>query len=127
MAHPRAHRDAARALLVLAATAATVSLTACAADASNAEPETKTFSYEGESLLLETHEVATTITETDREDIRVTRWLDRSMGSTRVMWELNDDTLEIDAGCHGIAICDARFVVEVPRGLEVERLNPAVD
>lgn len=114
-------------LLAVAASAASLGLTGCSADASAAEPETKTFSYEGERLMLETHEVATKVIAADREDIKVTRWFDYAAGIKTLTWELNGDTLELDAGCIGIAICDARFEVEVPRDLEVESDGQTLD
>lgn len=96
-------------------------LVGCTTEASNADPETKTFSYAGETLILKTNEVATDVIATDRGDIRVTRWFEHTAGFERLKWELDGNTLEIDAGCHGIAICDARFEVEVPQDLQVER------
>ena len=96
-------------------------LVGCTTEASNAEPEIKTFPYSGETLILKTNEVATDVIATDRTDIQVTRWFEHTAGFQRLKWELDGNTLEIDAGCHGIAICDARFEVEVPQDLQVER------
>ncbi|MDN5604342.1 MAG: hypothetical protein L0G59_02805 [Kocuria sp.] len=96
-------------------------LVGCTTEASNADPETKTFPWSGETLILKTNEVATDVIATDRADIQVTRWFEHTAGVKRLKWELDGNTLEIDAGCHGIAICDARFEVEVPQYLQVER------
>ncbi|SED77846.1 hypothetical protein [Ruania alba] len=108
-------------LAVVALSLASLGLVGCTTEASNADPEIKTFPYSGETLILKTNEVATDVVATDREDIQVTRWFEHTAGFERLTWELNGDTLEIDAGCHGIAICDARFEVEVPQDLNVER------
>jgi hypothetical protein len=94
-------------------------LTGCDVDASSATPESETFVYDGDSLKLMTNEVATKVIRTNRDDIKVTRWFDSKAGSKRLVWELEGDTLEIDAGCSGLAICDAKFEVEIPEGLAV--------
>ena len=116
-------------LLAVAVPIVWLGLAGCTTEASNAEPETKTFSYAGKTLFLETNGVATNVVVSDRDDIQVTRWFERTAGFEQLMWELKGDTLEIDAGCHGIAICDARFEVEVPHDLHVElngrRVTPA--
>ncbi|NDL60547.1 hypothetical protein [Phytoactinopolyspora mesophila] len=106
-------------IAVVAVLATTMSLTGCDVDASSATPESKTFAYEGDSLKLMTNEVATKVIRTDRDDIKVTRWFDSRAGSQRLVWELEGDILEIDAGCSGLAICDAKFEVEIPEGLAV--------
>ncbi|MGW2020841.1 hypothetical protein [Streptomyces decoyicus] len=110
-------------ILVVAATAvaAALGLTGCSVDATKATPESKSFPYTGTSLKLTTHEVATDLVATDRKDIKVTRWFDAAAGSERLTWTLKGDTLDIDAGCTGIALCDARFKVEVPKGIAVTR------
>ncbi|MEU8916048.1 hypothetical protein [Streptomyces nigrescens] len=115
--------------LVVAATAvaAALGLTGCSVDASTAEPESKSFAYAGTSLKLTTHEVATELVAADRKDIKVTRWFDHAAGSEHLTWTLKGDTLDIDAGCSGIAFCDARFKVEVPRGIAVIRDGRATD
>ncbi|MEW9520795.1 hypothetical protein [Streptomyces tubercidicus] len=110
-----------------AAVVAALGLTGCSADASTAEPESKRFAYGGSSLKLTTHEVATELVAADRKDIKVTRWFDHAAGTERLTWSLKGDTLDIDAGCSGIAICDAKFTVEVPRGLAVVRDGRAAD
>ncbi|WP_200263684.1 hypothetical protein [Streptomyces sp. HSG2] len=115
----RSKRPATLALAAVLAT--TLGLTGCSVDASSATPETKAFPYTGKTLKLKTHEVATKVITADREDIKVTRWFDSKAGNTRLKWELKDDTLEIDAGCSGLAICDAKFEVEVPKGIAVTK------
>lgn len=107
--------------VTVTASLASLGLVGCTTEASNANPETATFLYSGDTLILKTNEVATDVVATDREDIQVTRWFEHTAGFERLKWEIDGDTLEIDAGCHGIAICDARFEVEVPQDLHVER------
>ncbi|WP_166350970.1 hypothetical protein [Phytoactinopolyspora limicola] len=106
-------------IAAVAALATTLSIVGCGVDASSADPESKTFSYSGDTLHLDTNEVATKVIVTDRDDIKVTRWFDSRAGNQRLVWELEGDALEIDAGCSGIAICDAKFEVEIPKGLTV--------
>ncbi|MGW1378010.1 hypothetical protein ACWD6P_27570 [Streptomyces sp. NPDC002446] len=108
-------------VVAAAAVAAALGLTGCSVDASKAKPESKTFAYAGKALRLTTHEVATKVVAADRADIKVTRWFDAAAGSEHLTWVLKGDTLDIDAGCSGIAICDARFEVEVPKGVAVTK------
>lgn len=108
-------------LVVAAAAFAALGLTGCSVDATKATPESKTFPFDGTSLHLTTHEVATDLVATDRKDIKVTRWFDAAAGTARLVWRLKGDILDIDAGCSGIAVCDARFKVEVPRGVAVTK------
>ncbi|MFF2043643.1 hypothetical protein ACFVVX_24815 [Kitasatospora sp. NPDC058170] len=107
--------------LALAALASLAAVTGCAT-ASDATPEEKTFGYGGTTLNVRSHEVSTDLVATDRQDIKVTRWFDaRVVGRKETSWVLSDDTLDLQAGCVGIANCDARFRVEVPRNLTVLR------
>ncbi|WP_438489098.1 hypothetical protein [Streptomyces sp. S186] len=113
-----------RPVTLVAAAAAVVAafgLTGCSVDASKATPVTKTFAYSGKSLNVTTHEVATKIVAADRKDIKVTRWFDSAAGTEHLKWVLKGNTLDIDAGCSGIAICDAKFQVEVPKGITVSK------
>ncbi|MGW6914612.1 hypothetical protein ACWGB8_12435 [Kitasatospora sp. NPDC054939] len=104
------------AVLVLA-----VAVSGCAS-VSKATPEEKTFSYAGPTLDVRAHEVATDLVAADRQDIKVTRWFDaKNIGKKEVSWTLDGNTLDLRAGCTGFANCDARFRVEVPRGLTVLR------
>ncbi len=104
-----------------AAAVAALGLTGRSVDATKATPESKSFPYTGTSLKLTTHEVATDLVATDRKDIKVTRWFDPAAGSERLTWTLQGDILDIDAGRTGIALCDARFKVELPKGTAVTR------
>ncbi len=103
------------------AAVAVLGLTGCSVDAKTAKPESKRFPYAGTSLKLQTHEVATKLVATDRKDIKVTRWFDSAAGTVHLKWTLKGDTLGIDAGCSGLALCDARFTVEVPKHLTVTK------
>ncbi|QHC25454.1 hypothetical protein [Streptomyces sp. GS7] len=119
---PARHRTRRPTALVAAlAAAAVLPATACSVDAAKATPVTKTFPYTGRTLKLTTHEVATRLIATDRHDVKVTRWFDAAAGTEHLTWVLKGDTLDIDAGCSGIALCDARFQVEVPRGIAVTK------
>ncbi|MEW1659821.1 hypothetical protein [Streptomyces sp. NPDC093707] len=104
-----------------AAVVAVCGLTGCSVDASKVKPVSKTFAYAGKSLNVTTHEVATKIVAADRKDIKVTRWFDAAAGTEHLTWVLRGDTLDIDAGCSGIALCDAKFKVEVPKGVAVSK------
>ncbi|MEU9121268.1 hypothetical protein AB0C96_15680 [Streptomyces sp. NPDC048506] len=118
---PAARVTAARFTVAAAAVAAALALTGCSVDASKATPEAKTFRYAGTALKVTTHEVATELVATDRKDIKVTRWFDAAAGTEHLTWVLRGDTLDIDAGCSGLALCDARFKVEVPKGIAVTK------
>ncbi|TSB18343.1 hypothetical protein OG422_17135 [Streptomyces sp. NBC_01525] len=100
---------------------AALGLSGCSVDASKAKPTSKTFPYTGSALKLTTHEVATKVVATDRKDIKVTRWFDAAAGTEHLVWRLTGDTLDIDSGCNGIAFCDAKFKVEVPKGITVTK------
>ncbi|UNO43939.1 hypothetical protein KGS77_15110 [Streptomyces sp. MST-110588] len=105
------------ALVALVAVAAT----GCSVDAKNADPAVKTFAFSGRTLDVKTHEIPADLVAADRKDVKVTRWFEAKSGSEHLRWELKDGTLDLEAGCSGIAICDARFKVEVPRGVTVLR------
>ncbi|MFI9331731.1 hypothetical protein ACIGZJ_29840 [Kitasatospora sp. NPDC052868] len=114
-------RSTPAAALALAALGSLAAVTGCAS-ASDATPEERTFSYGGATLNVRSHEVSTDLVATDRQDIKVTRWFDaRVLGSKETSWSLSGDNLDLQAGCTGIANCDARYRVEVPRNLTVLR------
>ncbi|MEU7185254.1 hypothetical protein [Streptomyces sp. NPDC045470] len=98
-----------------------VGVAGCSVDASQATPESKVFPFQGKSLDVRTHEIATDLVAVDRRDVKVTRWFDAAAGSEHLSWELKGGVLDIDAGCSGLAICDAKFRVEVPEGVTVLR------
>ncbi|WP_031064688.1 hypothetical protein [Streptomyces sp. NRRL WC-3742] len=120
-------KKAAPALLALAL-AALVPLTACA-KAGDATPEDRTFEFSGKSLNVKSHGIPTDLVPADRKDVKVTRWFDvgPKVGTTKELWQLEDGTLELRAGCNGLANCDAKFRVEVPRGVAVTRDGKATD
>ncbi|MFH8348631.1 hypothetical protein [Streptomyces sp. NPDC018045] len=115
-----------RAVAALAAVAA-LGLTGCSVDASKATPESKTFPFQGRTLDVKTHEIATDLVAVDRKDVKVTRWFDAAAGSEHLSWELKGNVLDIDAGCSGFAICDSKFKVEVPKGVTVLRDGEKTD
>ncbi|MFH8592774.1 hypothetical protein [Streptomyces rimosus] len=110
-----------------AAPLAALALTGCSVDAKSAAPAVKTFPFAGRTLNVKTHEIPADLVATDRKDIKVTRWFDAKSGSKRLRWELTGETLDLEAGCTGLAICDARFKVEVPRGVTVLREGAKTD
>ncbi|MGW4383980.1 hypothetical protein [Kitasatospora sp. NPDC004531] len=115
------------ALLALAV-AALLPLTGCA-DADEAEPEEKTFAFDGTSLDVKAHGNPTDLVPADRTDVKVTRWFDTGaqVGSKKLSWTLENGTLDLHAGCSGLADCEARFRVEVPRDVAVTRDGRATD
>ncbi|MEU8384242.1 hypothetical protein [Streptosporangium sp. NPDC048865] len=111
-----------RVLMCCAVTTLIGGLTACSVSAGNARPEERTFAFDGRTLNVKSHEIPTDLVAADREDIKVTRWFDAKIGSSRTLrWDLKGDVLDLEAGCTGIAFCDARFRVEVPRDVRVLR------
>lgn len=111
-----------RSLALAAALLAVGALSACSVDAKNAAPQHKTFPLPGETLDVQAHGTPTDLVAADRKDIKVTRWFDAKAGSKKELrWRLDGHTLDLEAGCTGLALCDARFRVEVPRELAVLR------
>ncbi|MER6949451.1 hypothetical protein ABT294_36110 [Nonomuraea sp. NPDC000554] len=103
-------------------------LVGCSVSAKSAAPEEKAFPFSGQTLNVKSHDIPTDLVAADRHDIKVTRWFDHKPGSsTTLRWELRDETLDLEAGCTGLAFCDARFRVEVPRGVKVLRDGRATD
>ncbi len=97
--------------------------TAACADAAKAEPREKAFPFRGDRLNVRTHDNPTDLVAADVEEVRVTLWFDdsASLGSSEITWELRGDTLDLNASCSGLANCDTKFRVEVPRDLTVLR------
>ncbi|MFJ4597931.1 MULTISPECIES: hypothetical protein [unclassified Kitasatospora] len=114
------------ALLALAV-AALIPLTGCA-KASDAAPEDKAFEFSGKSLNVKAHGIPTDLVPADRKDVKVTRWFDKAkVGDAKEIWTLEEGTLELQAQCTGLANCDAKFRVEVPRGVAVTRDGKETD
>jgi hypothetical protein len=107
--------------------AAGIGLTGCA-NVEEAEPETKTFPFDGTTLNVTSHDIATDLVAADREDVKVTRWFDVGIGADEESsWSLKNGILDLQAGCGKIANCDVRFRVEVPKSLKVLRDGRATD
>ncbi|MFJ9441889.1 hypothetical protein ACIRRH_08445 [Kitasatospora sp. NPDC101235] len=108
--------------LIALAVAALVPLAGCA-NATDAPPEDKTFEFAGRSLNVRSHGAPADLVAADRTDVKVTRWFDTSgkIGSVKESWELKDGVLELRAGCSGLANCDTKYRVEVPKGVAVLR------
>ncbi|MFJ8022187.1 hypothetical protein [Streptomyces sp. NPDC096311] len=96
-------------------------VTGCA-NADDATPEKKTFSFDGKTLNVRSHGIPTDLVVSDRGDVRVTRWFDVQPGAKpHSSWKLTDGTLDLQAGCARFANCDVRFRVEVPKSVKVLR------
>ncbi|MDB1088337.1 hypothetical protein PJ985_12250 [Streptomyces sp. ACA25] len=108
---------------VAVVTATLVVISGCA-KASNADPETKTFEFSGDTLNVKANDVPTDLATSDRSDVEVTRWFSTGAGASgaNATWTLSDDgTLHLTAECSGLANCDAKFRVEVPQHVKVLR------
>ncbi|WP_436738228.1 hypothetical protein [Streptomyces sp. BBFR102] len=126
----RAENTRGRTATTLIALAAGLLLTtAGCADAKKADPQEKAFPFSGRKLDVRTHDNPTDLVAADIEDVRVTLWFHEgaSLGGSDVTWELKGDTLDLDASCSGLADCDTRFRVEVPRDLTVLRNGDPTD
>ncbi|MFI9626608.1 hypothetical protein [Streptomyces sp. NPDC052042] len=110
-----------RSILAAVALTSLAAVTGCAS-AEEAEPETKNFSFAGQTLDVRAHGMPTDLVATDRKDVKVTRWFDvRAGAKPHSSWELKDATLDLKAGCERFANCDVRFRVEVPKSVKVLR------
>ncbi|MFJ6617242.1 hypothetical protein ACIQOW_06605 [Kitasatospora sp. NPDC091335] len=99
-----------------------VVLAGCA-DAADATPEDRTFTFAGQRLDVRSHGAPADLVAADRTDVKVTRWFDTSgkIGSAKESWTLDAGVLELRAGCSGLADCDTKYRVEVPKGVAVLR------
>ncbi|MFE7117836.1 DUF4097 family beta strand repeat-containing protein [Streptomyces sp. NPDC057654] len=124
---PRTHRTrtAVRTSLIAAAVlVAGVAVAGCGEDASDAEPEHKSFSLSGKALTVDSDnsKVEVVTGAKDAKDVKVTRWFKGKSigGSAEASWEVNGDTLKLRIHCSGIsATCSAKHKVEVPAGIAV--------
>ncbi|OIV35748.1 hypothetical protein BIV57_19935 [Mangrovactinospora gilvigrisea] len=107
----------AAALTALAATAA------CSGpDYRNAKPESKDFAFTGRTLDVRAHGTPTDLVATARPGtVTVVRRFDHKAGEKLLTRTLRGHRLNLEAGCRWLAICDARFRVEVPKGVTVLR------
>jgi hypothetical protein len=87
----------------------------------------QTFPVTDSTLNVESHGVPTDLVASDRSDIKVTRWFSARSGAKDARWTLRGGTLDLVAHCGGFANCDARFEVEVPRGITVLRHGRPTD
>ena len=130
--HPEANRTLHRnlwfrALFIGSLSGLLIALAGCAT-ASEATPVTTTFPFDGTILDVRSHDVATDLVATDRDDVEVTRWFATKLATgVKADWSLTDRTLDLRADCTGIANCDARFRVEVPLGVRVLRDGQATE
>ncbi|WP_028923023.1 hypothetical protein [Pseudonocardia acaciae] len=101
-------------------------LTGCAAY-QNATPEETTFPLTGTTLNVKAHDVPTDLIPVDRKDVKVIRRFDVKSGNREASWELKDGVLDLVAQCTGFGNCDARYEVQVPRGVKVLRDGKPTD
>ena len=99
----------------------------CVAKAGNADPESRTFAFTGTTLNVKANDGPTDLVAADREDVEVTRWFDVKSPWSDARWRLDGGVLDMAAECSVIANCDARFRVEVPRGVRVLRDGEPTD
>ncbi|MCX4834599.1 hypothetical protein OG746_38520 [Streptomyces sp. NBC_01016] len=120
-------RNWSRALLAAPAVAVLVTATGCAS-AKDAEPEKKTFSFQGNTLDVRSHGIPTDLVASGRDDVLVTRWFDVGLGADdEASWELAKGALDLRAMCSKLANCDVRFKVEVPKSVKVLRNGRPTD
>ncbi|MDA2805257.1 hypothetical protein [Nocardiopsis suaedae] len=97
-------------------------------DATEAEPETTTFPFDGDVLDVQADGTPTDLVAADRGDVEVTRWIDtRGDPDVTSAWSLEDGTLRLDNSCSGVCVYDDRFRVEVPEGVRVLRDGEPTD
>ncbi|MCF3142467.1 hypothetical protein [Streptomyces platensis] len=111
------------AAVLIAFTAGLLLTTTACADAKKADPQKKTFPFSGKKLNVRTNDNPTDLVAADIKDVRVTLWFHEgaSLGDSNITWELKGDTLDLDASCSGLADCDTKFRVQVPRDTTVLR------
>ncbi|MFI7245913.1 hypothetical protein [Streptomyces qinglanensis] len=114
---------------LIALTAGLLLTTTACADAKKADPREKAFPFSGKKLNVRTNDNPTDLVAADIENVRVTLWFDEgvSLGGSDITWELKGDTLDLDAACSGLADCDTKFRVEVPRDTTVLRNGNPTD
>ncbi|MFE7566251.1 hypothetical protein ACFU76_04695 [Streptomyces sp. NPDC057539] len=114
---------------LIALTAGLLLTTTACADSKKADPQEKTFTFSGKQLDVRTNDNPTDLVAADIKDVRVTLWFDEgaSLGGSDITWELKDNTLDLDATCSGLADCDTKFRVEVPRDTTVLRNGNPTD
>jgi hypothetical protein len=116
-------RSTLRALVaVVLAAAATAGVAGCV-DAGDVPPEHRGFTVGKEvgTLVVDVEDSPVELVAADRADVRVTRWFDGIAygGSTGARWSMEGGTLSLGPDCSGLASCDIRHRVEVPRRLAV--------
>lgn len=118
--------------LVLLAAGSLLAVTGCAST-NKVEPQTKTFAFSAKELDVLTNDNPTDLAVSkdapDTKEVRVTLWFDKgiTVGGSDIKWELKGSTLDLDASCNGVADCDTKFRVEVPRDVKVKRNGKATD
>lgn len=93
-------------------------LVGCGSSLDEADPETKTFPLDGNTLSITTDNGAVELEAGDVDKVKVTRWFDGD--ADEGTWDLEDDTLTFDSSCGLVRTCDARYLVVVPDNVTVD-------
>ncbi|MFI0879527.1 hypothetical protein C6W96_09350 [Streptomyces sp. CS149] len=100
-----------------------LALTGCGStDVGGAPVERKSFALEGKTLTIDAENGVVDLVPADVEQVEVERQFDgwTVFGSgPDAVWRMEDDTLTLRVKCEGIANCDSRHRVKVPRGVAV--------
>jgi hypothetical protein len=106
--------------LVLAATAATLALSACASAGSTIHDQ-RSFGLAGTQLVIEDSSSDLQVLPGTGPGITVQRWLSGTAAEPgHSAWTLSGDTLQLSIDCSGLVFsCGSRFEVAVPPGLAV--------
>ncbi|MFI2409829.1 DUF4097 family beta strand repeat-containing protein [Streptomyces sp. NPDC018947] len=118
----------ARALATAGAVAVLVAgLAACSSAEDDKDPEHRSFALSGRTLTVDSDDSALEIVAADGQqqgEIEVTRWFSGSVAigkDPEVSWTMDGDRLVLRMRCTGVvADCDAKYRVEVPRGVAVK-------
>ncbi|MFE2973787.1 DUF4097 family beta strand repeat-containing protein [Streptomyces sp. NPDC059258] len=101
-----------------------LALTGCGStDVDGAPVERKSFALEGKTLTIDAESDVVDLVPADVEQVEVERQFDgwAVFGSgPDAVWKMEGDTLTLRVKCEGIASCDSRHRVKVPRGVEVK-------
>ncbi|MEU5036533.1 DUF4097 family beta strand repeat-containing protein [Streptomyces rubiginosohelvolus] len=100
-----------------------LALTGCGStDVDGAPVERKSFGLEGKTLTVDAENGVVDLVPADVEQVEVERQFDgwAVFGSgPDAVWRMEGDTLTLRVKCEGIANCDSRHRVKVPRGVAV--------
>jgi Toastrack DUF4097 len=106
--------------LVLAATAASLALAACASSGSTAHDQ-RAFSFGGTRLVIDDSSSDLQVVPGNGPGIEVQRWLSGTAAKQgHASWTLTGGTLRLSIDCSGLVLsCGSRFEVAVPPGVAI--------